>query len=558
MMRAASALGMAAILLSGCNGKQPQIYPGQIYVGLRSGKNSASLDKEDQKALNEVSQGSLPQSETMVPVQDASIEWESLHQEALKLRKAGKYPQAVIAEKKALAIAEHSVGSKHLDVASSLDNLASLYLAEGKYSQAEQLYKRSLAIREKILGPDHPDVGTSLNNLGGIYSKQGQHSKAESLFISSLAIFEKSLGPNHYAVAVSLSNLAEFYKTQGKYDQAELFLKRSLAISEKAFGKNHPNVAKYLDNLAKCYMDQGQPDQAEPLYKRALDIREKALDSDHPDVITSLNNLAEFYHNQSNYSQAEPVYENTKIINGDIDHIKCLKLLYGNLTNDLSEPALWIDINFPVDFMKEWKAHTNFTSGHVYVAFEGTYIENDVEKYLILTQTIENELRTCRSCAPIIGAAIFYKKNNKWILESENKFITVLGGYGWLINPSMEKNQTSVSIIKVGPEKWGILIKGSSYNMGYESNWISLITPYKETIIESLRSGSEGATSGACDDLQAKKTQDIRLRYKTNPQSDYYDMTVVKYRNSGSCGNIKSVTEVEKFKFANGFYRKSE
>ena len=250
MMRAASALGMAAILLSGCNGKQPQIYPGQIYVGLRSGKNSASLDKEDQKALNEVSQGSLPQSETMVPVQDASIEWESLHQEALKLRKAGKYPQAVIAEKKALAIAEHSVGSKHLDVASSLDNLASLYLAEGKYSQAEQLYKRSLAIREKILGPDHPDVGTSLNNLGGIYSKQGQHTKAEPLYKRALTISEKALGPGGPLGGHEFVRSGRSLRRRGQYAQAEPLYKRSLSISERIVGSEHPLIAMTMDSLA--------------------------------------------------------------------------------------------------------------------------------------------------------------------------------------------------------------------------------------------------------------------------------------------------------------------
>jgi hypothetical protein len=33
----------------------------------------------------------------------------------------------------------------------------------------EPLLKRSLAIREKQLGAEHPDVATSLNNLAGLY-----------------------------------------------------------------------------------------------------------------------------------------------------------------------------------------------------------------------------------------------------------------------------------------------------------------------------------------------------------------------------------------------------
>ena len=60
---------------------------------------------------------------------------------------------------------ERTVGPDHPDVATSLNNLAVLYLDQGQYAQAEPLYQRSLAIWEKALGPEHPNVATSLNNL---------------------------------------------------------------------------------------------------------------------------------------------------------------------------------------------------------------------------------------------------------------------------------------------------------------------------------------------------------------------------------------------------------
>ena len=76
--------------------------------------------------------------------------------------------------KKALELAEKSLGPDHPTVATSLNNLAALFQAQGQYTQAEPLYRRSLAIREKSLGPDHPDVATSLNNLAQHYQAQGQ------------------------------------------------------------------------------------------------------------------------------------------------------------------------------------------------------------------------------------------------------------------------------------------------------------------------------------------------------------------------------------------------
>ena len=104
----------------------------------------------------------------------SAIEWDILNQEVVKLYRMGKYDRAVVVAKKALGVAEESVGPNHPDVATSLNNLALLYDTQGQYALAEPLYKRSLAIAEQSLGPDHPDVATSLNNLAGLYATQGQ------------------------------------------------------------------------------------------------------------------------------------------------------------------------------------------------------------------------------------------------------------------------------------------------------------------------------------------------------------------------------------------------
>jgi len=58
-------------------------------------------------------------------------------------------------------------------VATSLNNLATLYYAQGQFDDAEALFQRALAIWEKVLGPEHPDVATSLDNLAQLYYAQG-------------------------------------------------------------------------------------------------------------------------------------------------------------------------------------------------------------------------------------------------------------------------------------------------------------------------------------------------------------------------------------------------
>ena len=68
------------------------------------------------------------------------------------------------------------------DVATRFDQLArrncgihhyAVFLAnQGKYDDAEPLYKRALTIREEVLGPDHPEVASSLNNLATLLASQ--------------------------------------------------------------------------------------------------------------------------------------------------------------------------------------------------------------------------------------------------------------------------------------------------------------------------------------------------------------------------------------------------
>lgn len=108
-------------------------------------------------------------------------EWETLTEEVMSLYQQGQYDRAVVVAKQALAVAETTVGLEHLDVATSLNNLAEVYRAQGAYAQAEPLYTRALVIWEKALGPDHPTVAQILENMAMLYRKTGREQAAVAL-----------------------------------------------------------------------------------------------------------------------------------------------------------------------------------------------------------------------------------------------------------------------------------------------------------------------------------------------------------------------------------------
>ena len=115
--------------------------------------------------------------------------------------------------------------------ARELDKLAEYKpYQQGDYAEAEALFKSSLAILEQIHGPEHLEVTTSLNNLAELYHAQGKYAKAELFFKRSLAIKEKALGPDHPSVAATLENYVALLREVGRTDDADKMEARAKAI----------------------------------------------------------------------------------------------------------------------------------------------------------------------------------------------------------------------------------------------------------------------------------------------------------------------------------------
>lgn len=191
-----------------------------------------------------------------------------------------------------LAIAQASFGDNHLDVATSLNNLAELYYSQKRYSEAEPLLLKALGLRTRFLGNYHPDVATSLNNLAGLYYAQKRYSEAEPLLLKALELRTHFLGNYHPDVAATLNNLALLYDAQGNYSEAETLYVQALELRKRLLGNDHPHVGITLNNLAGLYCSQGRYTEAEPLFRQAIEISEQVLGANHLNSQIFHKNLA--------------------------------------------------------------------------------------------------------------------------------------------------------------------------------------------------------------------------------------------------------------------------
>lgn len=85
----------------------------------------------------------------------------------------------------------------------------------GKLDEAEPLYRKAVEIGEAVLGPDHPDLATWLNNLATLVKDRGDPAGAEPLQRRAVAIGERVLGPAHPDLGAQMINLASLVNLQG-------------------------------------------------------------------------------------------------------------------------------------------------------------------------------------------------------------------------------------------------------------------------------------------------------------------------------------------------------
>jgi tetratricopeptide (TPR) repeat protein len=269
----------------------------------------------------------------------------------------GRYAEAKLVYRNALAISEQLFGANHPYTAQYLVSLGGLYYHLGKYSAAEPLLKRALAIFEQTLGANrsraeidlaNPSafyksqeeleksqgeleqtnplqkrtlvinkqlLGTLANNLGALYEAQGKYEEAQTMYqraqtihkqpLGAQAIHEQQLGLIQPNEAQNFLNQAILLIRQGEYVKAEQLLKRALAIQKRQLGTEHPDTTESLNSLGLVYKFQKKYEEAELLFQQALEIRERMLGAKHPNTATCLDNLANLYYTQGKYQEVE-------------------------------------------------------------------------------------------------------------------------------------------------------------------------------------------------------------------------------------------------------------
>jgi tetratricopeptide (TPR) repeat protein len=148
--------------------------------------------------------------------------------------------------------------------------VAGVYHSQGRYTEAEKLYNRVLRSQKQQLGSDHVKVLTTMNNLALLYVSQGRHAEAEKLSNQVLHGREQQLGCGHISVLVTKRGLAVVYRRTHRYRQAEALINEVLTYQQVQFGPHDFRTFWTMHQLACIYRDQRKHEETEELFRRIL------------------------------------------------------------------------------------------------------------------------------------------------------------------------------------------------------------------------------------------------------------------------------------------------
>jgi serine/threonine-protein kinase len=213
----------------------------------------------------------------------------------------------------ALATRRRIVGSESLEVAESLEHIASLRVARSDFAGGETLLAQALDLKRRLLGASHVEVAKTLNHLGQTVAEKGDIRRAEPLHRQALDIARRAEGPQGPTVAASLVFLARRRDESGDYPAAEALFQQGLAMDRRLLGEQHPTYLQFEMAYVELLVNQGKHRQAEAVLRRSLAIQRKIWGEHHPILVEILSSLAVTRNQQGDLAGAEALYRQALI-----------------------------------------------------------------------------------------------------------------------------------------------------------------------------------------------------------------------------------------------------
>jgi tetratricopeptide (TPR) repeat protein len=181
---------------------------------------------------------------------------------------------ALVHDRRALAITERAYGPLHPDTAAVLNNMANALRALGRLDEALETYGRSYAAKVAAEGAATATSATTLANIGIVLAVQGKFAEALDDELRALEVRRRVLGNDHPDVAMTLENSSEMLLHLGRWGEARSFAEEALSIRTRMGGVDSLYRIAPLVDLALAQLGERDAAGATQNAERALLLAE--------------------------------------------------------------------------------------------------------------------------------------------------------------------------------------------------------------------------------------------------------------------------------------------
>lgn len=208
------------------------------------------------------------------------------------------------------------------DIAASLSNLGSLYVAKGDYDKALSMFLETNELDKK--SGIKRDQSSSLNNIGQMYVKLGKYDLGLEYYQRSLELLEEK---DVSTKAIRYNNIGMAHQLKGQHVSALKWFEAALKIDIEE--QNGLKIGVRKHNMANSHLALGDYTKAEHLLLETVEIFEKLQLNNRLSKV--YGSLGEVYRKQKNFTKADEMFQKALIHSEQSDDLNGKEETYAKL-----------------------------------------------------------------------------------------------------------------------------------------------------------------------------------------------------------------------------------
>ncbi len=258
--------------------------------------------------------------------------------------KMGKYDEAELHFRRALALRRAELGDRHAETLASLDHLGWLCWCQGRLDEGASLTTKALDGRQQVLGPKDPNTIASMVNLSWLTKdyrealtlaerayqtasttleadhpvrldaavclafrcvERSRLKQAEELAPMAYRLSRRTLGPEHRITLTAMNVLVWLHDRRARFEAGIALGEESLEIAQHVLGEKHVLTLYAMSNLGSLYLQQNRLEEAEALLTHGRAFTEQHLGTDHMITVCCGLNLSYLYRKQGRFDETD-------------------------------------------------------------------------------------------------------------------------------------------------------------------------------------------------------------------------------------------------------------